>query len=194
MSSALVLKSFSLAFSRLNRYKNFKDGLKRILVATDLVGRGIDIERVNIVINYDMPENADSYLHRVSLWSILFFLRVTSCRWLRCRCAVGVCCGLACSSHPSLSHPSLDVHWPNQCSAWFCYYAESDSPDPVSGCFSCSAISPEHLCLFAAQKRGFQSHSYPSTVWNHECSLRSGTFSLWTRSHKVCHAAAFVAI
>ncbi|GAQ84878.1 DEAD/DEAH box RNA helicase family protein [Klebsormidium nitens] len=50
---------------RLNRYKNFKDGLKRILVATDLVGRGIDIERVNIVINYDMPENADSYLHRV---------------------------------------------------------------------------------------------------------------------------------
>jgi ATP-dependent RNA helicase UAP56/SUB2 len=49
----------------LNRYKNFKDGLKRILVATDLVGRGIDIERVNIVINYDMPENADSYLHRV---------------------------------------------------------------------------------------------------------------------------------
>ena len=37
------------------------------MVATDLVGRGIDIERVNIVINYDMPETADSYLHRVSL-------------------------------------------------------------------------------------------------------------------------------
>jgi ATP-dependent RNA helicase UAP56/SUB2 len=35
------------------------------LVATDLVGRGIDIERVNIVINYDMPEAADTYLHRV---------------------------------------------------------------------------------------------------------------------------------
>ena len=35
-------------------------------MATDLVGRGIDIERVNIVINYDMPENADTYLHRVS--------------------------------------------------------------------------------------------------------------------------------
>jgi hypothetical protein len=41
-------------------------------VATDLVGRGIDIERVNIVINYDMPETderkgngADTYLHRV---------------------------------------------------------------------------------------------------------------------------------
>ena len=50
---------------RLSRYKAFKEGHKRILVATDLVGRGIDIERVNIVINYDMPENADSYLHRV---------------------------------------------------------------------------------------------------------------------------------
>ena len=53
-------------YIRLTRYKNFKEGHKRILVATDLVGRGIDIERVNIVINYDMPEEADSYLHRVS--------------------------------------------------------------------------------------------------------------------------------
>jgi ATP-dependent RNA helicase UAP56/SUB2 len=34
-------------------------------VATDLFGRGVDIERVNIVINYDMPEDSDSYLHRV---------------------------------------------------------------------------------------------------------------------------------
>merc|ERR1712050_532881 len=31
----------------------------------DLLDRGIDIERVNIVINYDMPEDSDSYLHRV---------------------------------------------------------------------------------------------------------------------------------
>ncbi|KAJ8429256.1 hypothetical protein Cgig2_031556 [Carnegiea gigantea] len=50
---------------RLARYKGFKDGKQRILVATDLVGRGIDIERVNIVINYDMPDCADTYLHRV---------------------------------------------------------------------------------------------------------------------------------
>ena len=35
------------------------------MVATDIFGRGIDIERVNIVVNYDMPDNADSYLHRV---------------------------------------------------------------------------------------------------------------------------------
>jgi len=35
------------------------------MVATDIFGRGIDIERVNIVINYDMPDSSDSYLHRV---------------------------------------------------------------------------------------------------------------------------------
>ncbi|KAM7257035.1 hypothetical protein ACFE04_012776 [Oxalis oulophora] len=50
---------------RLTQYKGFKEGHSRILVATDLVGRGIDIERVNIVINYDMPDSADTYLHRV---------------------------------------------------------------------------------------------------------------------------------
>ena len=50
---------------RLARYKSFKEGNKRILVATDLVARGIDIERVNIVVNYDMPDGADTYLHRV---------------------------------------------------------------------------------------------------------------------------------
>lgn len=50
---------------RIARYQQFKNFEKRILVATDLFGRGIDIERVNIVINYDMPESSDSYLHRV---------------------------------------------------------------------------------------------------------------------------------
>jgi ATP-dependent RNA helicase UAP56/SUB2 len=45
--------------------KHFKEFQKRIMVSTDLFGRGIDIERVNIVINYDMPEDSDSYLHRV---------------------------------------------------------------------------------------------------------------------------------
>eukprot|EP00743_Colponemidia_sp_Colp-15_P000258 GILK01000301.1.p1 GENE.GILK01000301.1~~GILK01000301.1.p1 ORF type:complete len:442 (-),score=96.76 GILK01000301.1:163-1440(-) len=50
---------------RIAKYKSFKEFNKRIMVATDIFGRGIDIERVNIVINYDMPENSDSYLHRV---------------------------------------------------------------------------------------------------------------------------------
>lgn len=49
----------------INRYTAFKAFEKRILVATDIFGRGIDVERVNIVINYDCPPDADSYLHRV---------------------------------------------------------------------------------------------------------------------------------
>lgn len=51
---------------RLSRYQQFKDFQQRILVATNLFGRGMDIERVNIVFNYDMPEDSDTYLHRVS--------------------------------------------------------------------------------------------------------------------------------
>lgn len=62
---------------RIARFKSFKDFNKRILVSTDLFGRGIDIERVNIVINYDFPQSidldrqetasdeSDQYLHRV---------------------------------------------------------------------------------------------------------------------------------
>lgn len=50
---------------RIARYKKFKDFEARIMVATDIFGRGIDIERVNVVVNYDMPDSADQYLHRV---------------------------------------------------------------------------------------------------------------------------------
>jgi len=51
---------------RLERYELFKNFKRRILVATNLFGRGIDIERVNIVFNYDMAEDSDTYLHRVA--------------------------------------------------------------------------------------------------------------------------------
>merc|ERR1712153_239316 len=56
---------------RIEKYKAFKNFQKRILVSTDMYGRGVDFEKVNVVINYDMPENsehqkaADCYLHRV---------------------------------------------------------------------------------------------------------------------------------
>merc|ERR1712023_21700 len=56
---------------RIEKYKNFKNFQKRILVSTDMYGRGVDFEKVNVVINYDMPETtehqkaADCYLHRV---------------------------------------------------------------------------------------------------------------------------------
>jgi len=69
---------------RLTRYKGFKEGHKRILVATDLVGRGIDIERVNIVINYDMPDSADTYLHRVSSEPVISRISEVMVLWVIC--------------------------------------------------------------------------------------------------------------
>ena len=50
---------------RISRFEQFRSFKKRIMVATDIFGRGIDVERVNIVINYDMPDSSDQYLHRV---------------------------------------------------------------------------------------------------------------------------------
>ena len=50
---------------RIKVYNEFKEAKHRIMVSTDLFGRGIDIEKINIVINFDMPPEADQYLHRV---------------------------------------------------------------------------------------------------------------------------------
>ena len=47
------------------QYNKFKKFEARILVTTDLGARGLDIERVNIVFNYDFPMEADTYMHRV---------------------------------------------------------------------------------------------------------------------------------
>jgi ATP-dependent RNA helicase UAP56/SUB2 len=63
---AIAIHSRMKQEERLKRYNDFKEFRKRILVASDLFGRGMDIERVNIVVNYDMPENSDTYLHRVA--------------------------------------------------------------------------------------------------------------------------------
>jgi ATP-dependent RNA helicase RhlE len=43
----------------------FRDGSYRILVATDIAARGIDVLRISHVINYDMPDTIDAYTHRV---------------------------------------------------------------------------------------------------------------------------------
>ena len=73
----------------IKRYQDFKNFKHRICVSTDVFGRGIDIERINVAVNYDMPDSsptggrnegatasdpmskeslaqaADTYLHRV---------------------------------------------------------------------------------------------------------------------------------
>jgi translation initiation factor 4A len=43
----------------------FRSGSSRVLVTTDLVARGIDVQHVNVVINFDMPYTAETYLHRI---------------------------------------------------------------------------------------------------------------------------------
>jgi len=43
----------------------FRDGTYRILVATDIAARGIDVSLVSLVVNYDVPETPDMYIHRI---------------------------------------------------------------------------------------------------------------------------------
>ena len=50
---------------RLDVVKDFRDGKTRILITTDLLSRGIDIPQVNLVINYDLPPNKETYIHRI---------------------------------------------------------------------------------------------------------------------------------
>ena len=50
---------------RLKIYDSCKTNQTRIVVATDLFGRGVDINRINLVVQFDMASDADSYLHRV---------------------------------------------------------------------------------------------------------------------------------
>ncbi len=45
--------------------KNFRGAKFRVLIATDLLSRGIDIEQIGYVINYDLPPNPETYLHRI---------------------------------------------------------------------------------------------------------------------------------
>ncbi|WP_419192895.1 DEAD/DEAH box helicase [Kolteria novifilia] len=45
--------------------QQFRDGKIRILVATDVVGRGIDVQGISHVINYDIPEDPEAYVHRI---------------------------------------------------------------------------------------------------------------------------------
>jgi ATP-dependent RNA helicase DeaD len=45
--------------------RQFREGSTKILVATDVVGRGIDVSSVSHIINYDIPEFCDDYVHRV---------------------------------------------------------------------------------------------------------------------------------
>ncbi|KAJ1922145.1 translation initiation factor eIF4A [Mycoemilia scoparia] len=45
--------------------KEFRSGSSRVLITTDLLARGIDVQQVSLVINYDLPTNMENYIHRI---------------------------------------------------------------------------------------------------------------------------------
>lgn len=51
--------------ARQRALSNFKAGKTRVIVATDIAARGIDIDQLEMVINYDLPDVAETYVHRI---------------------------------------------------------------------------------------------------------------------------------
>jgi translation initiation factor 4A len=50
---------------RERRVSDFRTGKCRVLIATDLMGRGVDVQAVSIVINYELPLDRENYIHRI---------------------------------------------------------------------------------------------------------------------------------
>jgi ATP-dependent RNA helicase RhlE len=64
VSAAEIHSNRSLG-QRREALEGFKNGKYRVLVATDIASRGIDVTGIELVINYDLPEDADNYVHRI---------------------------------------------------------------------------------------------------------------------------------
>lgn len=47
--------------------EEFRSGRSRILLSTDILARGIDVQQVSLVVNYDLPSNRETYIHRFVL-------------------------------------------------------------------------------------------------------------------------------
>uniref|UniRef100_A0A914DAE2 RNA helicase n=1 Tax=Acrobeloides nanus TaxID=290746 RepID=A0A914DAE2_9BILA len=73
LSEQLSLKKFTVScmhseMSQEDRniiMKEFRSGTSRILISTDLLARGIDVQQVSVVINYELPNNRENYIHRI---------------------------------------------------------------------------------------------------------------------------------
>ena len=63
-SASEIHSNRSLA-QRKEALAGFKSGLHRVLVATDIAARGIDVTGIELVVNYDLPQNAEDYVHRI---------------------------------------------------------------------------------------------------------------------------------
>ncbi|MBA6257204.1 MULTISPECIES: DEAD/DEAH box helicase [unclassified Colwellia] len=63
--TAASLHSSKTQVVREEALQNFKDSNLRVLVATDVAARGIDVDNINLVINYNLPEDPRNYIHRI---------------------------------------------------------------------------------------------------------------------------------
>jgi len=50
---------------RESKLLDFKNGKTRMLLSTDLLARGIDVQQLNLVINFDLPRSKETYVHRI---------------------------------------------------------------------------------------------------------------------------------
>src|SRR6185295_13946314 len=73
LTNALVIKGFTAGAlhgdmhqkERTRTLNRVRDGSVRVLVATDVAARGIDVPGINLVVNYDAPRLAEDYVHRI---------------------------------------------------------------------------------------------------------------------------------
>jgi len=63
--TAVAMHGNQHQYARANALKDFKAGTTRVLIATDVAGRGIDIEQLSCVINYELPRSPNDYTHRI---------------------------------------------------------------------------------------------------------------------------------
>ena len=68
--------------------ERFKNGKLDILVATDVAARGLDVERISHVINFDIPNDIEAYVHRIGRTGRAGARAKRSCSWRR---ASGTC-------------------------------------------------------------------------------------------------------
>ncbi|TEB18211.1 adenosine tri phosphatase, partial [Perkinsus sp. BL_2016] len=62
---AVAIHSGKEQSERLWVFEQFRHGDTKVLVSTNLMGRGVDVPKVNMVLNYDMPKNITEYIHRI---------------------------------------------------------------------------------------------------------------------------------
>lgn len=63
--TAAEIHSNRTLFQRKDALEGFKSGKYRVLIATDIASRGIDVTGIELVINYDLPTNTEDYVHRI---------------------------------------------------------------------------------------------------------------------------------